>query len=223
MSNSLSGRPWKARDGWRVAPQDGRPGTIRQRPARDLVFTGEPDARLRARVRHESVERAHPVRVTGDAVVKADDHHSPALRAFLVELVELAALQRHDERLVAARLVDVVQESEALQNVQGSRRIAHPVRVPADGLLAGGLYNAFHAVRDEPTFRVRVERVAVLPCTAVRGSLMSTLDDLARQVGGLIDRAADHERRHLDSVLVEQLEEPRDSFVDAVLEEGIGG
>src|SRR5882762_326321 len=255
ISNSLKSRRWKARDGWRVAPHDGRPATIRQGPARDLVFTGEPDARLRTRVPHESVERAHPVRVTRDAVVKADDHHSPALRALLVELVELvaqcllvrrpapaderegndvvemkrirdrhevAALQRHDERLVAARLVDVVQEAEALQNVQGSRRIAHPVRVPPDGPLAGGLYDAFHSVGDEPTFRVRVERVAVLPCTAVRGSLMSTLDDLARQVGSLVDRAADHERRHLDPVLVEQVEEPRDSFVDAVLEEGIG-
>src|SRR5207245_1812461 len=199
MDDSLSGRRWKARDGWRVAPKDGRPGTICQGPAGDLIFTGEPDARLRARVRHETVERAHPVRVTGDAIVKADDHHSSTVRSLLVELVklvaqrllvrcrapadegegnnvvemkrvwnrhEVAALQRHDERLVAARLVNVVQESEALQNVQGSRRIAHPVRVPAHRPLAGGLYDAFHSVRDEPAFRVRVQRVAVLPGAA---------------------------------------------------------
>src|SRR6266446_4695136 len=256
MDDSLSGRRWKARDGWRAAPKDGRPCTIRQGPARDLVFTGEPDARLRARVSQKSVETAYAVRVTGDAVVKADDHHSPALRALLVELVELvaqrllvrrrapadegegndvvemkrirdrhevAALQRHDERLVAARLVNVVQEAEALQNVQGSRRIAHPVRVPAYRLLAGGLYDAFHSVGDEAAFCVRVQRVAVLPGAAVRGRLVSAPHDLARQVGGFIDRAADHERRHLDPVLVEQVEEPRDSFVDAVLEEGIGG
>jgi len=119
-------------------------------------------------------------------------------------------------------IVDVVQEAEALQNVQGSRRIAHPVRVPAYRPLAGGLYDAFHAVRDEPAFRVRVQRVAVLPCASVRGSLVSAPHDLARQVGSLVDRAADHERRHLDPVLVEQVKEPRDSFVDAVLEEGIG-
>src|SRR5207245_3180764 len=100
--------------------------------------------------------------------------------------------------------------------------IAHPVRIPADGPLAGGLYDAFDAVRDEPTFRVRVERVAVLPRAAVRGRLVSAPYDLARQIGSLVDRAADHERRHLDPVLVEQVEEPGDSFVDAVLEEGIG-
>src|SRR5216684_4333649 len=92
------GAPWKARDRRRLALEDRRPGTIRQRPARDLVFTGEPDARLRARVSQKSVETAHPVRVTGDAVVKADDHHSPALRALLVKLVKLVA-----QRLLVGR------------------------------------------------------------------------------------------------------------------------
>src|SRR3979490_2647423 len=99
---------------------------------------------------------------------------------------EIAALQRYYERLVATRLVNVVQESEALQNVQGSRRIAHPVRVPPYRSLAGGLHNALYAVGDEPAFRVRVQRVAVLPGAAVRGSLVSSPDDLACQVGGFV-------------------------------------
>src|SRR2546422_1131755 len=46
ISNSLRSRRWKARNGWRVAPHDGRPRAIRPGPAPDLVFTGEPDARL---------------------------------------------------------------------------------------------------------------------------------------------------------------------------------
>ena len=135
---------------------------------------------------------------------------------------EVAAFQFHYERLVAARFVNVVQESEALQNVQGSRRIAHPVRVPPYRPLARGLYDAFHPVRDEPSFRIRVQRVAILPGAPVRSSLVSTSDDLPCQVGGFIDRTADHERRHLDPVLVEQVLEAGNSFVDSVLKERIG-
>src|SRR6204780_3291742 len=95
---------------------------------------------------------------------------------------EVAALQRHDERLVAAGLIDVVQEAQALQNVESSWRIAHPVRIPAYGSLAGGFYNAFRSVRDEPAFRVRVQRVAVLPGAAVCGGLVPAPDDFACQI-----------------------------------------
>src|SRR5258706_7022812 len=135
------GAPWNARGGWRLALENRCPGTIRQGPARDFVLARKPHAGLRARVSEKAVEAAHAVRVTGDAVVEANDHHAPALRALFVELVELvaqrllvrrrapgderegndvvemkrvghrhevAALQRHDERLVAARIVAMV-------------------------------------------------------------------------------------------------------------------
>src|SRR5260370_11337635 len=101
---------------------------------------------------------------------------------------EVAALELHYERLVAARLINVVHESETLQNVQGYRRIAHPVRVPPYRPLARGLYDAFHPVGNEPSFRIRVQRVAVLPGAPVSSSLVSTSDDLPCQVGGFIDR-----------------------------------
>src|SRR5258708_151410 len=85
------GAPWKARDGWRLALENRCPGTIRQGPARDFVLARKPDAWLRARVSQKAVEAAHAVRVTGDAIVQADEHHGPALRALFVELVELVA------------------------------------------------------------------------------------------------------------------------------------
>src|SRR5258708_30839430 len=92
------GAPWKARDGWRLALETRCPGTMRRGPGRDCVLAREPDAGLRARVSQKAVEAAHAVRVTGDAIVQADDHHAPALRAFFVELVELVA-----QRLLVGR------------------------------------------------------------------------------------------------------------------------
>src|SRR5690348_5015603 len=61
---------------------------------------------------------------------------------------EITALQGHDEWLVAARLVDVVEEAKALQDVQRPWRIAHPVSVPADRMLAGRHDDALGAVGD---------------------------------------------------------------------------
>ncbi len=52
--------------------------------------------------------------------------------------------------------------------------------------------------------------------------LVTAPDDLTRQVRRLLDGPADHEGRHLDLVPVEQVEQPRDALVDAVLEEGVG-
>src|ERR1700692_3340850 len=93
---------------------------------------------------------------------------------------ELAALELHDEWLVAAWFVDVIHEAQALQNVEGPRRMAHPIGVPADRLLTGGLFNAFHPIGNKAALCVGIERVAVLPSASVRGCFMPTFDDFAR-------------------------------------------
>src|SRR5271155_2502011 len=74
---------------------------------------------------------------------------------------EVSALQRHYERLVAARLGDVIEGAQALQNVERSWRITHPIGVPAHWLLTGDLFNALHAIGNEAALGVGIERVAV--------------------------------------------------------------
>ena len=55
------------------------------------------------------------------------------------------------------------------------------------------------------------------------GGFMAAPHDLAREIGMLLGRGANHERGRLDAVPVEQVEEPRNAFDRAVLEPGIGG
>jgi hypothetical protein len=56
-------------------------------------------------------------------------------------------------------------------------------------------------------------------CRAPR--FVAAPDDLTRQLVMLFDRLADHERRDLDAMLVEQVERTRNALVHAVVEEGI--
>src|SRR5258706_11018815 len=91
---------------------------------------------------------------------------------------ELSSLQSQNKRLVPARLINVVDETQALEGVQGSWRIAHPIRVPTNWLLAGGLFDALNAVCYEAALCIRAESVAILPGTSVRGGLVPAFDDL---------------------------------------------
>src|SRR5258706_4935192 len=106
---------------------------------------------------------------------------------------EVAALERHNERLVTTRLIDVIDEAQALQDVQCFWRIAHPVGIPSNGVMAGGLHDTFHSVRDEAPLNFRRKGVAVLPSAPVRGGLMPTLDDLTREIGRFVDSLPNHE------------------------------
>src|SRR5882762_6482913 len=119
---------------------------------------------------------------------------------------ELAALEPHEEWLVTTWLVDVIDEAQALQNVERSRRIAHPIGVPADRLLTGYLFNAGHTIGDEAAFGFGIQRVAVFPSAPVSGRFMPALDDFAREIRRLLYRIADHKRRQFDLVLVEQIQ-----------------
>src|ERR1700736_2404078 len=136
---------------------------------------------------------------------------------------ELAALERDDEWFVAAWLVDMIDEAQALQNVERSWRIAHPISVPADRLLTGSLFNALHPIGDKAALRFGIQRVAVFPSAPVSGCFMPTFDDFACEIRRLVYRMADHERGHFDLVLVEQIQDTRDAFIDTVLKEGVRG
>src|SRR5260370_2650852 len=110
-------RPGEARYVRRAAFDDGRVGAMIERPAGDLVFPSEPDALLALRVGKEAVEGANPAGVAGDAVVQADHHHAPPMRAFLVKLVEFIA----QRLLVRGRLPALEREGDDLVHVEGGR------------------------------------------------------------------------------------------------------
>src|SRR5437764_15119755 len=135
---------------------------------------------------------------------------------------EVAALQRDYERLVAAWLVDMVEETQALQDIQRARAVAHPVGVPSHRRFARRPDDAGHAVGDEAALGLGVELIAVLPGAAMRGRLVAATHDLARKLGCAVDGAADHEGAHLDLMLVEQVEQARDALIHAILEESVG-
>src|SRR5260221_5908426 len=129
---------------------------------------------------------------------------------------------RDDERLVVARLVDVIEEAEILQRLQDVDGVAHPVGVPADRLLAGDPLDRLDAVGDEALFLSARELVGVVPYPAVSGRLVTPAHDLLSEIGRGFDRLADHERAELDPVLVHEVEHARDALVMAVGEEGVG-
>ncbi len=62
---------------------------------------------------------------------------------------EVPSAHRDDERLVVARLVDVIEEAQILQRLQDVDGVAHPVGVPADRRLARDLLDRLDAVGDE--------------------------------------------------------------------------
>src|SRR6478672_2366738 len=62
---------------------------------------------------------------------------------------EIPSAHRDDERLVVARLVDVIEEAEVLQRLEDVNGVTHPVSVPADWALAGDPLDRLDAVGDE--------------------------------------------------------------------------
>src|ERR1700724_106585 len=84
-------RPRQARYARRTTVDNGRAGTVIQRPARDLILAGEPDVLLSLGVGEEAVEDPYPARVAGDAIMQADHHHAPPMRTLLVKLITLVA------------------------------------------------------------------------------------------------------------------------------------
>ena len=135
---------------------------------------------------------------------------------------KVSALQLDDERLVGARLIDVVLEAETLEDIERVWRVANEVGVPANWRLPSGLLDALDAVDDESALGVRIEGIAVLPGAAVRRCLMTATHNIARKIGRLVYGFADHEGSELDLVLVHQVEDSGDALVHAVLEDAVG-
>ena len=89
-------------------------------------------------------------------------------------MTEVAALELDDERLVHARLVDVVLEAEGLQDVERVRGVPHPIGVPADRPLAGHLHDRLDAVGDELPLLITIEEIAVAVDDAGRRDTVAT-------------------------------------------------
>src|SRR5258706_16054960 len=134
---------------------------------------------------------------------------------------EVSAFQGQNERLVSARLIDVVDETQTLEDVQSSRRIAHPKGVPTKWSLARGLFDALNPIRYEAPLGIRTEGVAILPGASVRGGLVPAFDDFTCESWCLVDRLSNHERGEFDLVLVEEIKDAGNPLIDAVFEEGV--
>src|SRR5260370_33484192 len=97
-------RPGQACYARRTPIDNRRAGAVGQHVAGDLIFPGEPDIFSSLCVGEEAVEGSHPAGVAGDAVVQADHHHAPPLRALFVKLIERVA-----QRLVIVGRVPAIQ------------------------------------------------------------------------------------------------------------------
>jgi hypothetical protein len=96
-----------------------------------------------------------------------------------------------------------------------------PVVVVPDGAGAGGLLDRLHAVGD-PFCLLRPGQVVLpLPAAAVRAGLVAASDDLRGDLRVQADRVADHERSHLDLVLVQQVQDAGHALARPVLVEGV--
>src|SRR5258708_2653149 len=135
---------------------------------------------------------------------------------------EVPSAHRHDKRLVVAWFIDVVEKAEILQRLQDGDGVAHPVRVPADRLLAGDLLDRLDAVGDEALFLRARKLIGIVPYPAVSGCLMTSSYDLASDIRGSFDSFADHERAEFDPVLIHEVEHTGDALVMTVGEEGVG-
>src|SRR6266851_4708318 len=252
---SSARRPGQAGYARRTPIDNRRADTVGQRVAGDFVLPREPDILLALRIGEEAVKGSNPAGVAGDAIVQADHHHAPSMRALFVKLIELVAQRllvgsripanegkgddvvhvegvgdgdeilpayRDNERLVVARLVDVIEKVEILQRLQDVNGVAHPVGVPADRLLAGDPLDRLDAVGDEAFLLIAGELIGIVPYPAVCSGLVTASYDLLSEIRRGFDSFADHERAEFDAVLVHEVEHTGDTLVMTVGEEGVG-
>jgi hypothetical protein len=135
---------------------------------------------------------------------------------------EVLAVDLLDERLVAAQVIDVIGVAQLLQQRQRVRAAAQPV-----GVVAGGRWPVTSSTMRVPSIRNwRSSARLIAYCELQRGPWpppRGRAHDLARQLRMAARRFADHVRRHLDAMLVPQIQQARDAFAVAVGEPGVGG
>src|SRR5260221_2632667 len=88
---ALACRPGQAGCARRTPTDNRRAGAVGQHVAGDLVLPREPDILLALRIGEEAVKGSNPAGAAGDAIVQADHHHAPSMRALFVKLIELVA------------------------------------------------------------------------------------------------------------------------------------
>jgi len=107
------------------------------------------------------------------------------------------------KRFVGAEIVDVVAESEVLQDFQGVHAGPDPVVVVARGPGAGGVFDRCDAVGDPFGFLRPGQLVLALPAAPVRARLVAAAHNLGGDVGVAPHRVADHEGGHFDAVPIQ--------------------
>src|SRR6266446_5309876 len=83
-----------------------------------------------------------------------------------------------DERLVVARLIDVIEEAQILQRLQNVDGAAHPVGIPAYWSLTGDSLDRLDTVGNEAFLLIARELVRVIPHPTMSGGLVTPAHDL---------------------------------------------
>src|ERR1700687_709490 len=100
----------------------------------------------------------------------------------------------------------MVGEAEFLKQLKVVDSRPDPVVVVAHWRKTGDILDRLHTVGDPGFLVVAVELVLALPSAPVRAGLVSSLHDLGGHVGVATNSVTDHEGRHVDAVLVQQVE-----------------
>ena len=106
---------------------------------------------------------------------------------------DLAFGQGDYERLVAAEIVDEIDEVQLLQSLKSVNGVAQGVGIPADGALAGDALDTGHAVGNKLLLLVPSHVERGRPTATVRAGLVPALYNFARDMRIAFDRHAGHE------------------------------
>src|ERR1700730_478227 len=113
--------------------------------------------------------------------------------------------QWKNERLICARVVDVIDEPEILQDFERVCRVTHPIGIPADWLKPGDSFNGFYVILDESLFLRLRQKIGRAPDPSVCSRFVASPHDLRGEIGSFSNCLADHERGNLNLVTVKQI------------------
>src|ERR1700688_3473018 len=123
----------------------------------------------------------------------------------------------NQERLVAAYIVNVIDEAERLKNSQGMRSTAQPESVETDWPRPGRSLDALDTLLIGGSLFFRSHGKLRGPGLPVSGSFMPALDDLFCERRVQVHGRADHMGSNLDLATIKDLEESRQTLFIAVV------
>src|SRR5260370_14402930 len=123
----------------------------------------------------------------------------------------------HQERLVAAYVVNVVDEAERLKNFERTGCAAQPESVEAHRPRTSCPHNALDTLLIGGALFFRSHRKLCGPGLPVSGCFVPTLNNLFCECGVEVHSCAHHMGSDLDLTTVKNVEEPRQTFLEAVV------